>query len=96
MNQSVINQLVFHFRNKYKTHNYNIISNKRIDFLNDSIKIYFPKTGDKKKILNLSLKNAFFYKEHHYSEKKERKIKKYSTLIQLSKDLKLKKYSKKN
>jgi len=95
MNQSVINQLVFHFRNKYKTHNYNIISNKRIDCFDDSINIYFPKTGDKKKLLNLSLKNAFFYKEHHYSEKKERKIKKYSNLIQLSKDLKLKSIPKK-
>ena len=41
--------------------------------------------------IDLSLKNALFYKEHYYNEKKERKTKKYNHIIKLFEELKLKK-----
>ncbi len=90
LNNSMIKQLIFHYRDKYKTHDYDIISNQKIKNYNKKVKIFFPKSGDKKKLLDLSLKNIQFYKDHHYNEIKERKTKKYSHLIQLRNDLKLK------
>ena len=55
---------------------------------------FYPKTGDKKKLIDLSIKNALFYKEHYYKEKKERKTKKYNHIIKLFEELKLKRLPK--
>ena len=50
-----------------------------------------PKAGDKKKLIDMSLKNVLFYKKNLYNEKKERKIKKLSVLVDLKNKLNLKK-----
>ena len=91
LNESLIKYLIFHFKNKYKTYDYNIVSNYKLNNFINNIKVFYPKTGDKKKLIDLSLKNALFYKEHYYNEKKERKIKKYNHIIKLFEELKLKK-----
>ena len=90
LNESIIKYLIFHFKNKYKTYDYNIISNYKLDNFIGSVKVFYPKTGDKKKLIDLSIKNALFYKEHYYNEKKERKTKKYNHIIKLFEELKLK------
>ena len=64
LNESLIKYLIFHFKNKYKTHDYNIISNYKLNSFINNIKVFCPKAGDKKKLIDLSLKNALFYKEH--------------------------------
>tara|TARA_B100001175_G_scaffold143101_1_gene121476 strand:+ start:597 stop:2390 length:1794 start_codon:yes stop_codon:yes gene_type:complete len=91
LNESLIKYLIFHFKNKYKTYDYNIVSNYKLNNFINNIKVFYPKTGDKKKLIDLSLKNALFYKEHYYNEKKERKTKKYNHIIKLFEELKLKK-----
>ena len=90
LNESLIKYLIFHFKNKYKTHDYNIVSNYKLNSFINNIKVFCPKAGDKKKLIDLSLKNALFYKEHYYNEKKERKTKKYNHIIKLFEELKLK------
>jgi len=90
INESTIKYLIFHFKNKYKTHDYNIISNYKVNNFIGSIKVFYPKAGHKKKLIDLSIKNALFYKEHYYNEKKERKSKKFNRIIKLFEDLKLK------
>tara|TARA_B100001250_G_scaffold290156_1_gene251949 strand:- start:279 stop:1427 length:1149 start_codon:yes stop_codon:yes gene_type:complete len=91
LNKSLIKYLIFHFKNKYKTYDYNIVSNYKLNNFINNIKVFYPKAGDKKKLIDLSLKNALFYKEHYYNEKKERKTKKYNHIIKLFEELKLKK-----
>ena len=91
LNESLIKYLIFHFKNKYKTYDYNIVSNYKLNNFINNIKVFYPKTGDKKKLIDLSLKNALFYKEHYYNEKKERKTKKYNHITKLFEELKLKK-----
>ena len=94
LNESIIKYLIFHFKKKYKTYDYNIVSNYKVDNFEGSVKVFYPKTGDKKKLIDLSIKNALFYKEHYYHEKKERKTKKYNHIIRLFEELKLKRLPK--
>ena len=75
---------------------YGSISNDTIS--NISLKNSFPKNlisvvpraGDKKSLIDMSLKNVLFYKKNLYNEKKERKTKKMSVLIDLKNKLNLK------
>lgn len=74
-------------REKHSSESKEILSN--IDFnLGHTTSIHIPKIGDKKKLLNLSLKNALEYKRKKQSPGKTNKPK--EVILQLQKDLRLK------
>lgn len=56
-------------REKVKSESQEIISNKTIPIELDHLHILIPKIGDKKKLLDLSLKNAFFFKKEQEKKK---------------------------
>lgn len=80
-------------RNRYKSVSREVIVPflLEIEGLHDEVKIHVPKAGDKRKLLDLSLKNvAYFKKERllHY-EKLNPEVRTERLLLQMQKDLRL-------
>ena len=91
-NYSEIVQILTDLKLKYVSIENDTISNISFKkYLPKDLNSYVPKVGDKKKLIDMSLKNVLFYKKNLYNEKKERKTKKISVLVDLKTKLNLKK-----
>ena len=75
-------------RQKFNSHNATIISNFLFEL--PDINIIIPQIGDKKKLLDLSLKNALIFKHNHLRIKEKQQENSEHKLYQLQKDLRLK------
>ncbi len=90
-NISELRQILFNIRSKYNSHKNEIISNINLNkIISDKIKTNVPRIGEKKKLVDMSIKNILFFKKNLYNEKKERKSKRLTLLIELKNKLKLK------
>ena len=88
---SELRQIVFNIRSKYNSHKNEIISNIKMDeILGENVVTYVPRRGEKKKLIDMSIKNILFFKKNLYNEKKERKSKRLAVLIELKNKLNLK------
>jgi len=87
--EELLQLVIFNLRNKYSSYNEEIISNKPINSW-DNISVTEPKIGDKKKLLDLSIKNALFFKHERQKQKEEKKGPNQKILEQLQSDLSLK------
>ena len=92
--EDILCQTIFYFREMFNSNSSEIIVPYIIDYPDEQMKITVPKTGDKKKLLDLSVKNVNYYKE----EIRKRKIlrlegksdmEKLKVLYQLQQDLQL-------
>ena len=89
--KSELRQIIFNIRSKYNSHKNNIISNIRLEkVLSNDINTHVPRLGEKKKLIDMSIKNTLFFKKNLYNEKKERKSKRLAVLIELKNKLNLK------
>ena len=88
---SELRQIVFNIRSKYNSHKNEIVSNIKMDeILGENVVTYVPRRGEKKKLIDMSIKNILFFKKNLYNEKKERKSKRLTVLIELKNKLNLK------
>ena len=88
---SELRQIVFNIRSKYNSHKNEIVSNIKMDeILGENVVNYVPRRGEKKKLIDMSIKNILFFKKNLYNEKKERKSKRLAVLIELKNKLNLK------
>ena len=88
---SELRQIVFNIRSKYNSHKNEIVSNIKMDeILGENVVTYVPRRGEKKKLIDMSIKNILFFKKNLYNEKKERKSKRLAVLIELKNKLNLK------
>ena len=86
-----LSQIIFNVRKKHNTHQNNIITNLKLNYSEyDGMKIHYPKTGDKKKLINMSLKNVLFYKKNIINENKIKKSRTTNLLLEIKKKLNLK------
>ncbi len=87
--EELLQLILFSLRNKYSSSSTEIISNRPIHGW-DEIEITQPKIGDKKKLLDLSLKNALFFKNDRLVRSEGKKTSSEKILEQLQSDLGLK------
>lgn len=81
--------VVVEIMERYQSYAREILSN--IPIHHDlGIETTVPKIGDKRKLVELSLKNAFFYKKERYNNMLSNKQKENRVLLTLQKDLQLK------
>lgn len=86
-----LRQIIFDLRKKHNSHKNDIITNNQLKIDEyDSLSIFYPKSGDKKKLIDMSLKNVIFFKKNKENEKKEIQSKSTSLLKELQKKLNLK------
>ena len=79
-------------REQYRSKSHEIIVPFELSIKSDNIDFTIPKAGDKKKLLDLSLKNVMYYKRDKLTqyEKLDPALKTDRVLIQMQKDLRLK------
>ena len=75
-------------RQKFNSHSPTIISN--LSFKLPNIMVIIPQIGDKKKLLDLSMKDSFMFKQNHLRIKTKQQDDSERTLRQLQQDLRLK------
>ncbi len=80
---------IFLLRKKYNSNNQEVLTNIDVEVDTDDFQTLVPKIGDKKKLLDLSLKNILFYKKDRISKQKPSDSKSQALQI-LQKDLQLK------
>ena len=86
-----LRQIIFDLRKKHNSHKNDIITNNELKLDEyDSLSVFYPKSGDKKKLIDMSLKNVMFFKKNKENEKKEIQSKSISLLKELQKKLNLK------
>lgn len=82
----VLQLILFNLRDKYSSDNQEVLTNKDIESWGD-IEFIQPKIGDKKKLVDLSVKNALFFKNDKVKRKEEIKSPGERILEQLKSDL---------
>lgn len=87
--EEMLQSIIFDLKNKYQSTSKEIISNRSINEW-DEVKIVQPVIGDKKKLINLSIKNALYFKNDLLAKKEDLKNKPKQVISQLKKDLNLK------
>jgi excinuclease ABC subunit C len=89
--QELLEAAIAEMRNRYNSKAEEILVPFELDINDDAIRFTVPKTGDKKKLLDLSLKNAIFYKNDRVtqSEKLNPDLKVERVLTQMKNDLHL-------
>ena len=78
---------IFDLRKKYTSSNQEVLTNREIAGWDDLV-ITQPKIGDKKKLIELSIKNSLYFKKEKYS-KESTKVPNQTVLETLQKDLRL-------
>ncbi|HEX9649437.1 MAG TPA: excinuclease ABC subunit UvrC [Cyclobacteriaceae bacterium] len=84
----ILTSLVFDIQKTFSYPSTTIISNRPLTVLPDAYKNFVPLRGDKRKLVELSLKNAFQYKRERQRQY-EKESKDPETLIRLMNDLRL-------
>ncbi len=92
--EDILCQTIFHLRQMFNSSSTELILPYVIDYPDELIKITVPKLGDKKKLLDLSLKNVNYYKEELRKKKILRlegksDIEKLKVLYELKENLQL-------
>ena len=89
--QELLETAIAEMRNRYGSKAEEILVPFELDIDDNDIKFTVPKTGDKKKLLDLSLKNAIYYKNDRVSqnEKLNPDLKVERLLTQMKNDLRL-------
>ncbi|MCG8306992.1 MAG: excinuclease ABC subunit UvrC [Cytophagales bacterium] len=85
----MLGQIVFDLRQRYQSSSKEILTNIEIEYDFD-VETRVPKIGDKKKLVDLALKNALFYKKEKLSSVKPSGYREKRILEQLQGDLQLK------
>ena len=85
----VLAQIVFDLRQRYQSSSREILTNIEIEY-DFEVESRVPKIGDKKKLVDLALKNAMFYKKEKLEASKPAGYREQRVLEQLQDDLQLK------
>ncbi|MFP4095770.1 MAG: excinuclease ABC subunit UvrC [Cyclobacteriaceae bacterium] len=82
--------LMVELRERYLSSAKDILTNVEIPVQIDHINIVQPKIGDKRKLVDMSIKNALFYKKERYNQVLDSKQQVNRVLVTLKEDLRLK------
>ena len=88
--EEILMLLLIQLRDQYQSSAKEVLVNKLVEFVSDNFKTIQPQIGDKKKLIDLSLKNALFAKKEKYASLENVKDKGNRVLRQLQNDLQLK------
>jgi len=87
--EEILSQLVFEMRIQANSSNTTLFTNIEIVPPTENIECVIPKIGDKRKLIDMSIKNAFHFKKEKQNEKEKLRQRSNEGVRQLQKDLKL-------
>lgn len=88
--QDILSLMIVDLRERYNSASMEIVTNIPVEMELEKIEIHLPKIGDKKKLVDLSIKNALFYKRDREKQELEKEPREQRILKTLQKDLRLK------
>ncbi|WP_420579991.1 helix-hairpin-helix domain-containing protein [Reichenbachiella sp.] len=88
--EKILESLMVQLREKFNSTSNTILTNKIFEYWQESVEVTVPQIGDKKKLVELSLKNALYHKKEALSQAEKTKQKDNRVTQQLMDDLKLK------
>lgn len=88
--EQILELLITELRARFDSQSTTILSNKSFECWQESVEVVIPQIGDKKKLVELSLKNALYHKKEALSQAEKSKQKENRVTLQLQNDLKLK------
>lgn len=88
--EDVLSLVMVQMRDQHQSEAREVLTNVTLDIPADNFKVSVPQIGDKKKLIQLSLKNALFAKKEKYESLENVKDKGSRVLKQLQADLQLK------
>jgi excinuclease ABC subunit C len=88
--EDILTLMIIDLRQRFESNTKEVISNIELPALEESLIIQVPKIGDKKKLLELSIKNSLYHKKEKLSLIEGSKNNKDRVLEKLQKDLQLK------
>lgn len=92
--EEILNMAVQELRSEYKSNNMEVFTNVALSVKSDEFENVVPQIGDKKKLVDLSLKNALYLKREREISKEEKKAKKNEVLHIMMENLRLVQYPK--
>jgi len=87
--EEVLSLVLFELRNRYNSESKEILTNIEIEELQEGMNIHVPKIGDKRKLVELSLKNAYYFQREKETRNLEKVTREQRVLGQLKADLQL-------
>lgn len=89
--EDILALMIVELRDRYLSNTKEILTNIELPFTLNNVHITVPKIGDKRKLIELSLKNALYYKKERNNKILSNKQQENRVLIKLRDDLRLKK-----
>ena len=88
--EDILALVIVDFREQYGSQAPEILANLSLSTVLDNAELIVPKIGDKKKLLEIAIKNALFFKKERFIRKTNQQEKGNRTLLLLQQDLQLK------
>ncbi|MEQ6118544.1 excinuclease ABC subunit UvrC [Reichenbachiella sp. MALMAid0571] len=88
--EEILPLIIVNTQQKYKSSNRLIICNRKLENWDENVRVVNPIRGDKKTLLDLSLKNVLIFKKELLRQKGEKETNWQRILKQMQQDLKLK------
>ncbi len=92
--EEILSMAVQELRSEHHSNNPEVYTNKELSVKSDEFENVVPQIGDKKKLVDLSLRNALYLKRDREINKEERKTKKNEVLHIMQENLRLNQYPK--
>ena len=92
--EDILSLVVQELRSTYQSNNPEVYTNRTLTVKSDEFENVVPQIGDKKKLVDLSLKNALYLKKEKEIDKEEQKAKKNKVLHIMQENLRLLNYPK--
>ena len=88
--EDILSLVMVELRERFNSSSPEIITNIPLEISSDNLQISVPKIGDKKKLIEMSIKNALYHKKEKLSQQETNRAKENRVVLQLQKDLHLK------
>ncbi len=86
----VLPRILFELRDRYESSASEVLINQSLPLEMETMQISVPQKGDKKKLVDLAIKNVLYHKKRYYENKQQKALKQNRILEILQKDLNLK------
>ncbi len=88
--EDILSLVIVNFREQYRSTASEILCNLDVSDSFNQLPIAVPKIGDKLRLVEMALKNAFFFKQERFLRKAQQQPRQNRTLLLLQQDLQLK------
>ena len=88
--EDILALIMIELRERYRSTATEVLTNVELPLTLDSVSVVIPKIGDKRKLVDMSIKNALYYKRERFNRVQDNKQRISRVVLKLQEDLRLK------